>query len=364
MSKKEYPKNYINEGYYRPDYAWKTAIGLQAVDGLKTSDYLLDVARKQIEGKIDIAYAGDLIDKYYKESAARDELSRSEEADKVSVRIAAILSERSFSFSPLYFQAINKQLFNGIYKHAGQLRSFNITKPEWVLDGDTVLYGSASVLKETLEYDFEKERAFDYSKLPQDAVIKHIARFISDLWQIHPFEEGNTRTTAVFLIQYLRRLGFDVKNDSFEKNSWYFRNALVRANYSNQQKGITETTVYLEMFLRKLLLDEKNELKNRRLHVNYTTLYPDLKPDDSVVRESIADLGNVSRRHMDKLRDAVKDKEYFARPDVIKATGLSPAEASRLIGMILDRGFIEKVRGYGKGRYRFAEAAGYTAERS
>ena len=156
----------------------------------------------------------------------------------------------------------------GIYKHAGKIRDYNITKKEWVLDGATVIYGSASELRATLEYDFSQEKNFSYKYLSMDEIIHHLAVFISNLWQIHIFGEGNTRTTAVFFIKYLRILGFSATNDIFAENAWYFRNALVRTNYTNLQKGIHETTEYLEVFLRNLLLNEKNELHNRNLHIS------------------------------------------------------------------------------------------------
>ena len=169
----------------------------------------------------------------------------------------------------------------GIYKHAGKIRDYNITKKEWVLDGATVIYGSASELRATFEYDFSQEKNFSYKGLSMDEIIHHLAVFISNLWQIHIFGEGNTRTTAVFFIKYLRILGFSATNDIFAENAWYFRNALVRANYTNLQKGIHETTEYLEVFLRNLLLNEKNELHNRNLHIS------------GLLNEEKVDIGNV-----------------------------------------------------------------------
>ena len=193
---------------------------------------------------------------------------RTEEADKVSSRIAEILAEPAFFFSPNEYIGIHRRLFQGIYKHAGKIRDYNITKREWVLDGATVLYGSASELRETLEYDFRQEKSFDYHGLSMDEIIHHLASFISRLWQIHIFGEGNTRTTAVFFIKYLRSLGFATTNDIFAENAWYFRNALVRANYTDLQKEIHETTEYLEIFLRDLLLEENHPLQNRTLHIS------------------------------------------------------------------------------------------------
>ncbi len=264
-------KEYLRES--EPDkaskgYAWSTAIGLQAVDGLKPSKYLIDTAIQNIEGKITMKEAQKLIESYYEENPSRFDDERTEEADKVSSRIAEVLSETAFSFLTNEYISIHRKLFQDIYKHAGKIRDYNITKKEWVLDGATVIYGSASELRATLEYDFSVERDFSYKGLSMDEIIHHLALFVSRLWQIHIFEEGNTRTTAVFFIKYLRMLGFSVTNDISFENSWYFRNALVRANYTNLQKGVYETTEYLEIFLRNLLLNEKNELHNRNLHIS------------------------------------------------------------------------------------------------
>lgn len=264
-------KEYLKES--EPDkaskgYAWSTAIGLQAVDGLKPSQYLIDTAILNIEGKITLKEAQNLINRYYEESSEHSENERTEEADKVSARIAEILSETAFSFSANEYISIHRRLFQGIYEHAGKIREYNITKKEWVLDGATVIYGSASELRATLEYDLSQEKSFSYKGLSMDEIIRHLASFVAGLWQIHIFGEGNTRTTAVFFIKYLRTLGFSVTNDIFAENAWYFRNALVRANYTNLQKGVYETTEYLELFLKNLLLNEKNELHNRNLHIS------------------------------------------------------------------------------------------------
>lgn len=219
-------------------YVWSTAIGLQQVDGLTPSKYLYDTAKRNIEGEITFDEAKSLIDTYYESKTERidDSEERTEEADKVASRIAQILSEKSFNFSPSHLIAIHGRLFEGIFKFAGKLRDYDISKREWVLDGDTVMYGAAFELKMALDYDFEQERNFNYKNLSIEEIVKHITFFVSRLWQIHAFGEGNTRTTAVFTIKYLRSLGFNVNNDIFAGNSWYFRNALVRANYNNLQK--------------------------------------------------------------------------------------------------------------------------------
>ncbi len=255
-------------------YAWHTAIGLQAVDGLETSQYLLDTAKKNIEGDITFEEAHRLIHSYYKENVKHRGNNRTEEADKVSVRIAQLLSEKSFVLFPAQYISIHARLFEGIYKHAGKIRDYNITKAEWVLEGDAVMYGGALDLRATLDYDISQEREFSYKDLYIQQVIKHLAEFVSRLWQIHIFSEGNTRATAVFFIKYLHTLGFNVTNDTFAQNAWYFRNALVRANYNNIQKGVHETTQFLELFLRNLILNENNELENRNMHIRYISEAP------------------------------------------------------------------------------------------
>lgn len=251
--------------------AWQTAIGLQEVDGLKTSPYLLETARRHIEGDITISEAKQLIDSYYKSQTVRKEVEgeRTEEADKVSARITELLQEQTFNFSPAQLTSIHRRLFEGIYKFAGLIRDYNITKREWVLRGETVYYASADTISETLDYDMGQERNYSYEGKSIDEVISHLTRFCANLWQIHAFGEGNTRSTAVFMIKYLKTLGFKVTNDLFATNSWYFRNALVRANYSNLQEGVTETTVFLERFFRNMLLGETTPLRNREMHLDW-----------------------------------------------------------------------------------------------
>ena len=252
--------------------AWQTAIGLQEVDGLKTSPYLLETARRHIEGNITISEAKQLIDSYYKSLTERKKIEgeRTEEADKVSARITELLQEQTFNFSPTQLTSIHRRLFEGIYQFAGLTRGYNITKREWVLRGETVYYASADTISETLEYDMGQERAYSYEGKSIDEIISHLTRFCANLWQIHAFGEGNTRSIAVFMIKYLKTLGFKVTNDLFATNSWYFRNALVRANYSNLQAGITETTLFLERFFRNMLLGETTPLRNREMHLDWT----------------------------------------------------------------------------------------------
>ena len=251
--------------------AWQTAIGLQDVDGLQTSDYLLETAKEHIEGKIDIATAQKRISSYYEQRNERLTVEQDTmEADIVASRIAELLAEKTFQFSPAELQSIHRRLFAGVFKSAGQYRTYNITKKEWVLNGNTVFYASFDSIRDTLEYDFNQEKEFSYAGLDATQAIKHIAMFISGIWQIHPFCEGNTRTTAVFMIKYLQTFGFSVSNQVFADNSWYFRNALVRANYNDLQNNIHATTVYLGQFIENLLTGANHDLKNRYMHIDYT----------------------------------------------------------------------------------------------
>ena len=324
-------------------YSWYTAIGLQKVDGLETSEYLKSVAISNIDGDISLEKAEELINSYYEENDNHS--SDYEEADKVSVNIAKILSDKSFVFTPAQYLDIHKQIFANVYSHAGKIRTYNISKREWVLDGDTVIYGGASLLKETLEYDFNIEKSFDYSALNQEEFLKHISRFISNLWQIHVFSEGNTRTTAVFLIKYLRKFGYDVTN------------ALVRANYTNVEKGIFETTKYVELFLENLLFNGNNELKNRYLHIRWNE-----KVDIEQIKVDIAknkvDIENAKisktiRKNIEILYQALKDFEYFGRKEIIDVLKMSPSGASKLISKLLDTKVIIQVLKHGKGKYCF-----------
>lgn len=361
-------KEYIKQG--EPDkinkgYTWSTAIGLQNVDGLKPSQYLIDTAIDNIEGRITIEEAQQIIENYYEEKPHDIDVDRTEEADKVSVRIASILSEKAFSFTPNEYISIHRKLFQGLYKHAGKIRDYNITKKEWVLNEDTVIYGSASELYATLEYDFSQEKAFSYKGLSMDEIIHHFAIFISRLWQIHAFEEGNTCTTAVFFIKYLRQLGLDVTNDIFAENAWYFRNALVRANYNNLKLNIHETTEYLEIFLRNLLLNENNKLSNRKLHIyvninnqkaDFHTQKPDFedeKPDfdNNILNLKDCSFSKKTISYIQKLFKYYGKDKTFGRNEVIEILGLKKTRSSELLKEMLEVGIIKKVEE--RGKYKF-----------
>lgn len=357
-------------------YAWSTAIGLQAVDGLEPSDHLIKTAIDNIEGNITMEDAEKRIDSYYAAKPQKDIEDRTEEADKVSVRIASILSEKSFSFSPSEYIGIHKKLFSGIYKNAEKIRDYNITKKEWILDGATVLYGNAAELRETLNYDFAEEKKFSYKGLSTDEIIRHLAYFVSRLWQIHIFGEGNTRTTAVFFIKYLRSLGYEAANDIFAENARYFRNALVRANYTNLQKDIHETTVYLEAFIRNLLLNENNVLKNRYLHINnlFEPQNAAIKKENqaiegknaaiekenqaigkAAIENRIAEikLNIQTKTNIRKLYKSVGTQKIFGRGDAAEICSISYSASGGLIAKMKEHNLIENVKGHGKGKYQF-----------
>ena len=354
--------------------AWQTAIGLQAVDGLNTSEYLLDTAKDHIEGKITIDEAQKRIYSYYEQRKNRTELEDStKEADIVSARITKLLGEKAFQFSPAEWITIHRRLFEGVFDHAGKIRQYNISKKEWILNGETVIYADFNSIKDTLDYDFATEKKFSYEGLSVEASVKHLAKFASDIWQIHPFGEGNTRATAVFMIKYMKTFGFRVNNDAFRENSWYFRNALVRANYTNLQKGIHETTEYLEAFLRNLLLNEKNELHNRNLHIsellneekvdigdrkvdieNEKVDIQDKKVDiESVLSQKGSGFSVKTTVHIHRLFEKFGFDEVFGRSAVMEILELKGSGASKLLSNLVQADIIEPVSGYGKGKYKF-----------
>lgn len=332
---------YIKQG--EPDRAerseaWKTAIGLQDVDGLKTSAYLLDTAKEHIEGKIDIATVQKRVNSYYEQQSIRQAVEDgTEEADKVAARIAEMLNENTFQFSPAELKAIHRRLFSDVFKHAGEIRTYNITKKEWVLKGDTILYASFDSINDTLDYDFGIEKDFSYEGLSTSESVKHIAKFTAGIWQIHPFCEGNTRVTAVFIIKYLKSFGFDVNNDLFSENSWYFRNALVRANYNNVKNGITATTKYLELFFENLLLGKNNELKNRYLHIDFQSATNDIsKCQIDTLKCTLEELAIIH---------AIAENPSITQKALAEKVNSTERTIKRRTVEMQDKGFIQRVNG-------------------
>ena len=310
--------------------AWRVAIGLQAVDGLQVSDYLRETARKNIEGDITVDEARELVKQYYIKKTAHDEDDGDkEEADRVSGNISKLLQTDAFTYSVAGLAAIHRAIFEGVFKHAGQFREYDISKKEWVLRGDSVLYGRWQDLRMAIEYDLEQERQFDYSPLDKGQMVEHLAKFVAGIWQTHPFREGNTRTTAVFTIKYLRSQGFKVNNEMFEQHSWYFRNALVRANYRNLEKGISYEPIFLVRFFRNLLLGENNVLKNRYMMIDPPEEWkmpeseqaPDKSPDKSpdkfdtnnlYIKKLVTIIGKKQLSIKEMMGEAgLKDRESF-----------------------------------------------------
>lgn len=321
---------------------WKTAIGLQEVDGLKPSEYLIETAKQNIEGDITIDEVKKRIDSYYQQHPTKTDEDRTEEADKVSARIAEMLSEQTFTFSPAEYLSIHHRMFKGIYKFAGKIRDYNITKKEWVLNGETVLYASADSLKATLEYDFEQERKFNYKGLSEQEIIEHIAHFISNLWQIHIFGEGNTRTTAILLIKYLRKLGFkNVNNNLFANHSWYFRNALVRANYEDLSKGIYRTEKFLIRFLSNLLVNGNYALKNRQMHILADTVNDTVNPRIDTVNDTVFSL--------------IKQDNKITANEISGRLKMSVSTVRRKIKELRNNGKIERIGSDKTGYWRITE---------
>ncbi len=319
------------ENKYSNKYVIETGIGLQDVDHLKNSSYFINESERYIKGEITLSELEQIVASYYKSKPDVEE--RSEEADIIAVRIAQIISEDTFTFTVGQLLAIHKRLFEGIYGHAGKLRDYNFSKREWVLDGASVMYGDYRELSNTLEYDFAMEKRFDYLNLSMDEIIDHLSIFISNLWQIHAFEEGNTRTTAVFFIKYLRSLGFEATNDVFAKNAWYFRNALVRANYKHLRKGIVENRTFLVKFLRNLLLNENNPLNNKELHIN----------DVSITTNETKEV---------RILKILKENPYIKSDDLALQLNVSVRTIKSIMSTLEKDGLIERVNGKRFGYWR------------
>lgn len=320
--------------------AWQTAIGLQDVDGLKVSPYLLDTARQHIEGDITIDEARERVKAYYETRSGHEAV---EEGDKASVNIAKILGEPSFAFSVIGLTSIHRRIFEGIFKFAGKIRQVEISKKEWVLGGEaSVYYQPALELKAALEYDLNKEKAFDYTGLPMQEVIRHLARFIADLWQIHPFREGNTRTVAVFLIKYLRSMGIAASNDMFKQHSWYFRNALVRASYKGLD--VSPTTEFVELFLRNVILGEKNELKNRTMLVKSSASPADGQSIKNTFSKCQIDTLNCTLEEYAVLR-LIKENPKMTQAEIAQSIKKSSSTVKRITASLVEKSILVRRNG-------------------
>lgn len=323
---------------------WSMAIGLQDVDRLKPSEFLLEQAKANIEGKISSEEVGKRLEEYYSQKSVREkaETDGTFEADRVADRINLLLAEKAFTFSPMELSRIHGFLFKGVLPHAGQLRTYNITKNQWILDGDTISYGSADSLSELLNYDFGEERKFDYSTVSSADAIRHIVRFISGIWQIHAFGEGNTRSTAVFLIKYLRSFGFEVNNESFEKHSWFFRNALVRSQYDNIPKRIHHTFEPLERFMNFAVFRIPADLRNRTLHIRWDVSKPQSevsKHQNDVLETSLSSM--LSLKEMAVIRQ-IQNNPNISITDIAANTRLSKSTIDRVIRALKEKGLLTR----------------------
>ena len=274
MSEKELDSsvnNYIEEKRsqnYVKQLQWDAAIGLQDVDSLKPSKYLKKLVEENVNGEKTIYEVEHELKEYYIEKEKINDINHNElECDLVSTRIVQLLEDEKFELSVNFLRYIHGYLFKDIYDFAGQFRKIDFSKHELILNNDSALYGDCKTLKESLEYDISLERVKNYKEMNIVEVINNITDFSSRIWQTHPFREGNTRTTAIFIIKYLISLGYQVDNTLFKDKSVYFRNALVRSNYFNNEKNVKEDNSYLIKFYENLLLGKNNNLQSKDLIV-------------------------------------------------------------------------------------------------
>lgn len=263
----EYTEETKPEGYVK-QLEWDMAIGLQEVDNLKPSKYLEKLLEENVSGNLTIKQVEEELREYYIEKDKKQELNHNElECDFVSTRIVELLQIDNFELSVDYLKYIHKYLFQDVYEFAGEFRNIDFSKHEKILNNDSVAYGDCKTLKESLEYDISLEKEKNYKDMSVVEVINNITKFSSSIWQVHPFREGNTRTTALFIEKYLISLGYEVDNTLFKDKSVYFRNALVRSNYFNNYLNIKEDSSYLVKFYENLLLGKNNNLHSQDLIV-------------------------------------------------------------------------------------------------
>ena len=253
---------------YIKQQEWEMAIGLQQVDNLKPSKYLEKLINENIIGKLSLEQVKRELRTYYIEKEKKNEVNHNElECDFVSTRIVELLQEDKFELSVEYLKYVHKYLFQDVYEFAGNFRMVDFSKPEIILNNDSVAYGDSRTLKESLEYDISLELEKNYKDMNMVEVIKNITKFSSNIWQVHPFREGNTRTTALFIEKYLISLGYNIDNSLFKEKSIYYRNALVRSNYFNNELDVKEDSSYLIKFYENLLLGKNNNLHSEDLIV-------------------------------------------------------------------------------------------------
>lgn len=334
---------------------------MQDVDGLKPSSYLIETAKRNIEGEISANEARQLVDAYYEVKGEHDTPENTEEADKVAARINQIIHTPAFRLSPEFFLGLHEKIFEGVFPHAGKIREVDLTKKEWVLNGDTVQYEISFMIQKSLEYDFEQEKKFKYKGLSEDAFVARFSAFISGIWQIHPFREGNTRTTAVFAIKYLRSKGYEVTNDLFKDKSFFFRNALVRANYENQKLNVEKTQLPLEEFFKVLLFGYDLELKNRFLRIGqeYGT-----ETANAIKELHRADVGinvgenvgiNVGLNDSErKAKSLLLESAKMTIPKLASELGVTERQAQRIIASLKEKAGLQRRGAKKNGEWYFA----------
>ena len=320
---------------------WAIAVGLQDVDRLTPSDRLIELVKANIEGTMT---DGQVMDAVQQQCDA--------EADRVAARIYTLLNDSDFKLQPAQLVDIHKYLFDGIHSHAGQFRTRNVIKNQWVLNGDSVEYGHASSICKQLAYDFETEKKFDYSSVSAVQAIGRIARFISSVWQTHPFLEGNTRTVAVFLIKYLEKLGFGVKFESFEKHSWYFRNALVRSQYENVSGDIYPTYGPLEQFVAHAVLGTEADLRNRTLHVAWEA---PIAQNNALKKSGL--LSELTIKEV-LILNMIIDNPAISISQMATDAGLSRSTVDRIIASLKEKGLLMRTGAKNKPLWSVACGAG------
>ena len=263
----EYTEKVKNSSYIK-QLQWDMAVGLQEVDNLKPSKYFMSLVSDNVQGNLTIEEVEKELKEYYIEKEDKNEINHNEmECDLVSTRIVELLNEEKFELSVNYLKYVHKFLFQDVYEFAGEFRKIDFSKHEKILNNDSVAYGDSKTLKESLEYDIDLEKQKNYKEMSIVEVINNITNFSANIWQVHPFREGNTRTTALFIEKYLIDLGYKVDNTLFKEKSVYFRNALVRSNYFNNYLNVKEDKSYLIKFYENLLLGKNNNLHSKDLIV-------------------------------------------------------------------------------------------------
>lgn len=260
----------VKEYNYTPEEKqlyWNIGTGLQAVDNLNPSAYLRELIAKNVKGEIDLDAVDAALQEYHQSTECKD--SQEKEADFVSTRITRYLQEFEFTLHPLALKQIHGYLFEGFPEvDPGEYRTENFSKAEAILNGFSVRYEDYKNVSNFLDYDIQKERKKSYCGKTKEEMAEDISSFISGIWQIHPFREGNTKTVAVFAIMYLKSLGFQIENQPFETNCKYFRDALVRANFSDVKNNIARDSVPLRHFFENVMYDENYNLKREEMGKN------------------------------------------------------------------------------------------------